>query len=69
MSKVPLEVDGSLSFGQLRHPGLLGTGQHAAERDAINLRGLKAVRLKCGSNQGHNLALTVLFVLGSLCSG
>jgi len=41
----------------------------AAEREGNNLKGFKHFCLQNGSSQGHNLALTVLFVLNSLAIG
>ena len=45
-----------------RHPA-------AAEREGNNLNGFQLFCLENGSSQGHNLALTVLCVTGSINNG
>jgi len=52
----------SLGFKRCRHSS-------AAERRANNFNGFQDVRTENGSSQGHNLALTCLFVPSSLDSG
>ena len=41
----------------------------ASEREGNNLKGCGGCPPEAGSSQGRNLALTVLFVPNSLCSG
>jgi len=68
MSEVPLYTCAYIYY----HAGaLLAAGMHssAGERGGNSLNDFRDMRTENGSNQGRNLALTLLFVPNSLDSG